>query len=273
MGNKERLDKLLWLRGLAPSRERARSLILEGVVQVEGRVVTKAGSSVDAASRLSLLSSPVPFVSRGGVKLEGALRRWSVAVAGRSALDVGASTGGFTDCLLQHGARRVVALDVGRGQLDWKLRRDPRVISLEGRNVRFLKAEDLPWTVDLAVIDVSFISLRIVLPAVAGVLIPPGEIVALAKPQFEVGKGKVGKGGVVRDPDQHREVLERVARWSLELGLRILGVAPSVLPGPKGNREFFFYLQVGGPGGQALIEVVPEITAAVRQAWGTAADA
>lgn len=272
VAKKERLDKLLWLQGLAPSRERARGLILEGVVQVEGRVVTKAGSPVNTDSHISLSAPAVPFVSRGGVKLEGALQRWGVAVAGRSILDVGASTGGFTDCLLQHGARRVIALDVGRGQLDWNLRQDPRVVPLEGRNVRFVQGEDLPFPVDLAVADVSFISLRIVLPVIAGLLALPGEIVALVKPQFEVGRGKVGKGGVVRDPDQHRQVLEEVARLCLDLPARILGISPSVLPGPKGNREFFFYLRVGGAEGQTLNAVVPEIAEAVRQTGSPRSD-
>ena len=269
MSAKERLDRLLWLRGLAPSREQARGLILAGAVSVEGRVVTKAGSQVDSEASISLAGPTCPFVSRGGVKLEGALRCFQVPVEGRNVLDVGASTGGFTDCLLQRGTRRVIALDVGRGQLEWKLRQDPRVIVMEGRNIRFLKKSDLPIPVDLAVIDVSFISLEIVLPAVVGLLTSPQEIVALVKPQFEVGKGKVGKGGVVRDPQQHRQVLERLVQLSQGLGLQILGVCVSALRGPKGNREFFLYLKGGAGGEQNSEKVVPQIAEAVRQAWST----
>jgi len=177
------------------------------------------------------------------------------------------SPGGL--CLLQRRAHRVIALDVGRGQLEWKLRQDPRVIVMEGRNIRFLKKSDLPIPVDLAVIDVSFISLEIVLPAVVGLLPSPQEIVALVKPQFEVGKGRVGKGGVVRDPQQHRQVLERLVQFSQGLGLQILGVCVSALRGPKGNREFFLYLKGGAGGEQNSEKVVPQIAEAVRQAWST----
>lgn len=243
MGKRERLDRVLVERGLVGSREDGRRRILAGEVLVEGRVVTKAGILIDTGAEVRLNPSRQPYVSRGGLKLEKALDEFGIEVRGKIALDVGASTGGFTDCLLMRGARRVYAVDVGYGQLDWKLRNDPRVLVLERRNARYLTPDDLPAPPDLAVIDVSFISLRLVLPAVRRLLAPGAEVVALIKPQFEVGKGKVGKGGVVRSPEEHRRVIREVGEAAGELGFRPRGVVESPLRGPKGNREFFMHLQ------------------------------
>jgi len=236
---KKRLDVLLVERGLVESRERAQRLIRAGQVLVEERVVDKPGARVarDAAIRLQ---ATLPYVSRGGQKLEAALARFGIEVAGVVALDVGASTGGFTDCLLQHGVARVYAVDVGYGQLAWKLRRDPRVVVLERTNIRYL--ESLPEPVDLATVDVSFISLELVLPVVIKLLKPEGEIVALIKPQFEAGREQVGKGGVVRDPVVHRAVLRRILGWARDHGLAVRGLMRSPLLGPAGNVEFFAHL-------------------------------
>ncbi|HLK12214.1 MAG TPA: TlyA family RNA methyltransferase [Candidatus Binatia bacterium] len=237
-----RLDRLLVERGLAPSRERAQRLILAGSVLVDDRPVTKPGAAVPAEARLRLRGAASPYVSRGGEKLAGALDAFALDVAGRVALDVGASTGGFTDCLLRRGARRVLAVDVGYGQLAWALRQDARVTVLERVNARRLAAADLPETPDLATIDVAFISLALVLPAVAGVLAPGAPVVALVKPQFEVGRGEVGKGGVVRDPALRAAAVEKVRAAAAAAGLAAQAEAESVLPGPKGNREVFLLL-------------------------------
>ena len=243
MTARERLDKLLVDRGLTTSRERARALILAGQVVVGEHAVDKAGTKVDADVPIRLKSEDIPFVSRGGIKLAHALDAFAVNVSGRTAIDVGASTGGFTDCLLQRGASRVFAVDVGYGQLAWKLREDPRVVCMERTNIRQLVPHALePWP-DLAVIDASFISLDKVLPATLALLVPDAEIIALIKPQFEVGKGLVGKGGVVRDPAQHESVVERVAANAKRLGCTVLGVTDSPLLGQKGNREFLIHLR------------------------------
>jgi 23S rRNA (cytidine1920-2'-O)/16S rRNA (cytidine1409-2'-O)-methyltransferase len=244
-GLKERLDKLLVTRGLVQSRERARALILAGQVVVDHHTVDKAGAQVSTDVSLRLKGEDIPYVSRGGLKLEKALETFAVDVTGRVALDVGASTGGFTDCLLQRGAIRVYAVDVGYGQLAWKLRQDERVVNLERTNIRHLQAETLQEKPGLAVIDASFISLDKVLPATLGLLDEQAEVVALIKPQFEVGRGAVGKGGVVRDSSQHEEVVERIRRLSEELGCRVLGVTESPILGPKGNREFLIHLKKG----------------------------
>ncbi len=236
-----RLDALVFERGLAESRERARALILAGRVLLDGRRADKPGTAVPDGARVEVLA-PLPFVSRGGVKLQAALDAFGVRPAGRVAVDVGASTGGFTDCLLQAGAARVYAVDVGFGQLDLRLRRDPRVVVLERTNVRHLGRAALSAAPDLATIDVSFISLALVLPVVAELLDPPREVVALVKPQFEVGKGQVGKGGVVRDPEKHRAVLLRTGEVARAAGLAPRAVIPSPILGPKGNREFLIHL-------------------------------
>jgi 23S rRNA (cytidine1920-2'-O)/16S rRNA (cytidine1409-2'-O)-methyltransferase len=237
-----RIDRLLVERGLVESRERARRLVMAGSVLVGDRPVTKPGTEVAADAEIRLRETAAPFVSRGGEKLAGALDAFALDVAGRVALDVGASTGGFTDCLLQRGARRVIALDVGYGQLAWRLRQDARVVVLERTNARSLAADALPETPDLATVDVSFISLGIVLPAVVAVLAPAADVVALVKPQFEVGKGQVGKGGVVRDDALRAGAVAGVRTAAAALGLEVRGEAESVLPGPKGNREVFLWL-------------------------------
>jgi len=237
-----RIDRLLVERGLVASRERARRLVMAGAVLVEDRPVTKAGAEVPDDAEVRLRGADSPWVSRGGEKLAGALEAFALAVEGRIALDVGASTGGFTDCLLQRGARQVIAVDVGYGQLAWKLRQDPRVVVLERTNARTLTADLLPAGPDLAVVDVSFISLATVLPAIAAVVQPGATIVALVKPQFEVGRGRVGKGGVVRDPALRAEAVATVRRAAEALRLIVRGEAESVLPGPKGNREVFLLL-------------------------------
>jgi len=246
MVTKERLDKLLVDRGLAASRERARALILAGLVVVGEHAVDKAGARVETAATIRLRGADLPYVSRGGVKLAHALQVFAIEVGGRVALDVGASTGGFTDCLLQHGAARVFAVDVGYGQLAWKLREDSRVVCLERTNIRRLDTATLGVLPDLAVIDASFISLDKVLPATLALLAPGAEIVALIKPQFEVGRGQVGKGGVVRDPGQHAAVVDRTRNTAETLGCTVLGVTDSPLLGQKGNREFLIHLRKAG---------------------------
>lgn len=246
MAARERLDKLLFNRGLVTSRERARGLILAGQVLVDDRVCDKPGSQVALTAELRIRGEQLPYVSRGGLKLAHALTEFSVAVTGCTAIDVGASTGGFTDCLLQHGASRVYAVDVGYGQLAWSLRNDPRVVNLERTNIRYLQPEQLPERPTLAVIDASFISLDKVLPATLPLLAVPAEIIALIKPQFEVGKGEVGKGGVVRDADKHRLVVERVGALALELGCQVVEQCASPILGPKGNREFLIHLHWPG---------------------------
>ena len=243
MGKRERLDKLLVERGLVQSREEGQARILAGEVFVGDRSAAKAGSLIDSDAAIRLRGGAPPYVSRGGIKLEKALREFGVAVQDKVALDVGASTGGFTHCLLAFGARQVVAVDVGYGQLDWKLRNDPRVVVLEKKNIRFLEPEELPQAPQLATIDVSFISLRLVLPRVRDLIAPRGEVVALIKPQFEVGKGKVGKGGVVRDAGEHARVIEEIKAAAVAFGFAALGVTESPLLGPKGNKEFFIYLR------------------------------
>lgn len=238
---KPRLDQLVLSRGLAESREQAQRLILAGLIRVGGHPATKPGNLVPDDAVLERVAAP-RFVGRGGEKLEGAFEVFHLEVSGKDCLDVGASTGGFTDCLLQHGAARVIALDVGHGQLHGRLRQDPRVTVMEGFNARHLRATDLAYPPQLAVTDVSFISLTLILPPMAAVLVPDGEIVALIKPQFEAGRGQVGRGGVVRDPAVHAEVCERIRRFGQdELGLQWLGMAPSPLKGPKGNVEFLIH--------------------------------
>ncbi len=260
-GPRERLDRLLVARGLAPSRERAQALIMAGMVRVDGRPSGKPGALVASESRLELTGADHPFVGRGGIKLDGALTALRVEVAGRTALDIGASTGGFTDCLLKRGAARVFALDVGRGLLDWSLRRDPRVVTVEGKNARYLLPGDLPGPVDLAVADVSFISLRLVLAPLPPVLLPGAEVVALVKPQFEVGKGEVGKGGIVRDPGKHLSALRSVVSAASALGFGVRGACPSPITGAEGNREFFLHLAPAPSGcldGEALDRLLGE---------------
>ncbi len=218
---------------------------MAGAVLVNDQPVVKAGRLISPEDNIELRGQDMPFASRGGLKLDGVLNTLQLDVADKICLDVGASTGGFTDCLLQHGARRVYAVDVGYGQLAWKLRQDPRVIVFERTNIRKMPSDALPYPVDLVTIDVSFISLRIVVPAVLKYLKKDARILALIKPQFEVGKNQVGKGGVVRDSALHREVIEQLTVFFTRIGLLCESVVPSALLGPKGNREFFIYLNFG----------------------------
>jgi len=245
---KERLDRLLVDRGLARSRERAQALVLAGVVRVDGKAGHKPGTLLSPDAAIEVMAPDHPFVGRGGVKLDGALARLGVAVSGRLALDIGASTGGFTDCLLRRGAARVYALDVGRGLLDWSLRGDPRVVVLEGRNARYLSRADLPEQVGLAVIDVSFISLRLIFPPLPPLLLPDADVVALVKPQFEVGKGETGKGGIVREPEKHMKSLLSAAAAAEKAGFSVRGACASPLLGAEGNREFFIHLSLAAAG-------------------------
>jgi 23S rRNA (cytidine1920-2'-O)/16S rRNA (cytidine1409-2'-O)-methyltransferase len=237
-----RLDQLVVERGLASSRERARALILAGQVTVDDRPATKAGTSVDDRAAIALVTPDHPYAGRGGLKLAHALDRFHIEVRGRECLDIGASTGGFTDVLLQRGAARVVALDVGHGQLDWTLRNDPRVRVIERFNARHLTLADLPGPIDLATIDVSFISLRQILPAVTPVLRPGADVVALVKPQFEAGRAEVRKG-IIRDPAVHARVLEEVAAAGAEVGLSRVASTPSPITGQKGNVEFLVHFR------------------------------
>ena len=247
--SKVRLDELVVERGLAETRARARALVLAGQVRVAGTAVSKAGAAVPADAEVTLAAPDHPYVGRGGVKLAHALDALGVEAAGRTALDIGASTGGFTDALLQRGAARVAALDVGRGQLAWKLRQDPRVAVIEGVNARALDPARLPpafRAVDLVTVDVSFISLKLVLPPLPALLRPGGEVVALVKPQFEAGRGEVGRRGVVSDPAVHRRVVQEVRSAADRVGLTPVAEAPSPLAGAGGNREFFLHLRLQG---------------------------
>jgi 23S rRNA (cytidine1920-2'-O)/16S rRNA (cytidine1409-2'-O)-methyltransferase len=233
-----RLDKLLVERGLTPSRQRAEALILAAQVSVDDQVITKAGQQVGTSANIAIRGSDHPFVSRGGIKLAHALEAFQVSVDGLVAMDVGASTGGFTDCLLQHGARKVYAVDVGYGQLAWSLRQDPRVVVLERQNIRYLQRDQVPEDIDLATVDVAFISLKLVLPVLLPFLTPHGQLIALIKPQFEAGREHVGKKGVVRDPQIHAQVCGDIQGYCQKLLLQICGIVPSPILGPEGNREF-----------------------------------
>ena len=239
---KVRLDQLVVERGLAPSRERARALILAGHVRVDGHAVSKAGTAVDADAPVELLAPDHPYVGRGGLKLAHALDTFHIAVADRECLDIGASTGGFTDVLLQRGARRVVALDVGHGQFDWTLRNDPRVVVIEGFNARQLTPADVPSLVDIVAIDVSFISLRQIFPVVPPLLAPGADVVALVKPQFEAGRAEVRKG-IIHDAAVHERVLAEVTAAAAAIGLTPAGSTPSPITGQKGNVEFLLHLR------------------------------
>jgi 23S rRNA (cytidine1920-2'-O)/16S rRNA (cytidine1409-2'-O)-methyltransferase len=235
----ERLDTLLYRRGLAESREKAKRLIMAGQVLVNGQVATKVATPVDEDARIEIRQG-LPYVSRGGFKLEKALRAFGIHPEGWVAADVGASTGGFTDCLLQHGAARVYAIDVGYGQLDWRLRQDERVVVMERTNARYV--DSLPEPIDLVTIDASFISLKLLLPQVARWLRPTGQVIALIKPQFEAGREQVGKGGVVRDVRTHRAVLRDILEWVVQNGWQLRGLTRSPIKGPKGNIEFLVWL-------------------------------
>ena len=258
-----RLDELLVQRGLAPSRHQARALVLAGRVRAAGAAHLKPGLMVVESAVLDVAPSPA-FVSRGGLKLAHGLAHFGVDPSGRIGADIGASTGGFTDCLLKGGATRVYAIDVGYGQLDWRLRNDPRVVVMERTNARYL--ERLPDIVDLVVVDVSFISLRLLLAAVARIAEPAADLIALVKPQFEAGRDRVGKGGVVRDAAVHREVLVACAAWTREAGFGLQGLTASPIRGPAGNVEFLAHLQVGVSAGSDAADVGDLISKALGEA-------
>lgn len=243
---KERIDKLLCDRGLAEGRQQARALILEGTVLVNDQRIDKPGIKVDPSSTIRLKRLPRTYVSRGGKKLERALDAFAPDIHGWVCLDVGASTGGFTDCLLQRGASKVYAVDVGHNQLDWKLRSDARVVAIEGLNARYLKLEDIGEPVDLITLDLSFISLTLVLPALRLFAKANTKILCLIKPQFEVGKGQVEKGGLVTDPRKHLQVIEKVGSAARSLGYTVAGVVDSPILGADGNKEFFMGLSLEG---------------------------
>lgn len=241
---KERIDQRLVREGLAESRSKAQALILAGQVLVDNVVVDKPGKLVPREARVEIKGRSIPYVSRGGLKLEAALRMFCLDVRGLTCLDIGAGTGGFTDCLLQHGAATVYAVDVGRHQLDWRLRQDARVIVREGINARYLKPEDFPVRFDLVTIDVSFISLKKILPAVVPLLASTGSIIALIKPQFEAGRREVGRGGIVRDPATHERVIREIRTFAeRELQLGCLGLRESPILGSDGNKEFLIHLR------------------------------
>ena len=264
MKNKERLDVLLTQRGLCESRSKARALIMSGEVYVDGQKCDKAGTPVDEAAQLEIRGSHCPYVSRGGLKLEKALRDFGIDPSGWVCSDSGASTGGFTDCLLQKGAKKVFAIDVGYGQLAWSIRTDPRVVCMERTNIRYVTPEQLGEALDFSVIDVSFISLRLVLPAIKALLRPTGQLVCLIKPQFEAGKDKVGKKGVVRDPAVHCEVLESFLALAAELGLTVRNLTFSPVKGPEGNIEFLGHLSMLPEGA-----ITPDVRALVAAAHET----
>ena len=244
---KERLDKLVMGRGLASSRQTAKALIMAGSVWVAGRKVAKAGAEFTMDVQIEVKESPLrKYVSRGGLKLEAAIKEFGLSVQGKVCLDVGASKGGFTDCLLKSGAKKVYALDVGYGQLDWKLRNDPRVVNIEKTNIRYFKGKEIKSPIDFATVDVSFISLDKVLPKVKELIEKKAEIVSLIKPQFEAGRENVQKGGVVRDRKVHQEVTDKIKLLARNLGLEVKGLITSPIRGPAGNIEYFIYLRKKG---------------------------
>lgn len=240
--DRKRLDILLVEKGLVSSRPKAKALIMAGKVLVDTQLVDKPGAMASVSSQILIRDVDLPYVSRGGLKLEAGLTAFKVSISNMVCMDVGASTGGFTDCLLQYGAKKVYAVDVGYGQLAWRLRNDPRVQVIERTNIRHMPPERIPEPIDIVTIDTSFISLKIVVPAVRKFLKPHGKILALIKPQFEVGKGNVGKGGVVKNADQHLEVIESLNKFFEEQGLGCGPVVPSPIFGPKGNQEFIILL-------------------------------
>lgn len=261
---KKRLDVLLVEQGHADSRTKAQAIIMSGLVYVDGQKADKPGMSFDENAPIEVRSGGCPYVSRGGLKLEKALRDFGVDPTGYVCSDSGASTGGFTDCLLQQGASKVFAIDVGYGQLDWKIRSDPRVVVMERTNVRYVTPEQLGEPLDLSVVDVSFISLKIVLPVIKTFLKPTGQVLCLIKPQFEAGKEKVGKKGVVRDPETHQEVLDNFVALANSLDFNILGLTFSPVKGPEGNIEFLAHLTLNDVPG-----IVPDTALVVRQAHET----
>lgn len=240
---KERLDTLLVEKGFFETREKAKKSIMSGVIFIGDKRMDKAGEMVDVDSKIEIRGNALPYVSRGGLKLEKALREFKIDVSEKTALDVGASTGGFTDCLLKFGAKKVVSIDVGYGQFAWELRNDPRVTLMERTNIRYVKIDDIGFFCDFCAIDVSFISLKLVLPVVKNLIKDDGEIVCLIKPQFEAGREKVGKKGVVRDPIVHKDVILDIINFSKSSGFSILNISYSPIKGPEGNIEYLLYLK------------------------------
>lgn len=240
---KKRLDILVTERGLVESREKAKTLIMAGQVYVDGQKADKPGDTFSEDAAVEVRGKGLPYVSRGGLKLEKAMREFGLQLQGRTCMDIGASTGGFTDCMLQNGAQRVYSVDVGYGQLAWSLRTDPRVVNLERTNARYLTREQVPEEIDFFSVDVSFISLTLILPAVRPLLAEHGQAVCLIKPQFEAGREKVGKKGVVRDKAVHEEVIEKIRSFALGNGFSVLGLTFSPVKGPEGNIEYLIYLE------------------------------
>ena len=265
---KERLDVLLVKRNLAESREKAKAIIMSGNVFVDGEREDKAGSSFSEDVQIEVKGHTLPYVSRGGLKLEKALANFDVTVEGKVCTDVGSSTGGFTDCMLQNGAVKVFAIDVGRGQLDWKLRQDERVVCMEKTNIRYVTPEDIGEPVDFSSIDVSFISLTKVLEPIRNYLTADGEIVALIKPQFEAGREKVGKKGVVRERSTHHEVIEKVASYANSIGFEILNIDFSPIKGPEGYIEYLIHLKKREEGAP---EIAVDLQSVVDRAFETLA--
>lgn len=261
---KKRLDVLLTEQGYADSRARAQAIIMSGIVYVDGQKADKPGTAYEETVTIEVRGAVCPYVSRGGLKLEKALRDFGVKPEGFVCSDSGASTGGFTDCLLQQGAKKVFAIDVGYGQLDWKIRSDERVVVMERTNIRYVTPDDLGEPLDLSVIDVSFISLKIVLPAIKQLLKPTGQVLCLIKPQFEAGRDKVGKKGVVREPQTHCEVLDGFVTLAHELGFTILGLTFSPVKGPEGNIEFLGHLTLADQPG-----IEPDTASVVAEAHKT----
>jgi 23S rRNA (cytidine1920-2'-O)/16S rRNA (cytidine1409-2'-O)-methyltransferase len=243
LAEKTRLDAELVSRGLVQAREKAKALIMAGQVYVNGQKELKAGASVKADDKIEVRGSQNPFVSRGGLKLEKAVKCFGLDLNGTVCMDIGASTGGFTDCMLSHGAKKVYSIDVGYGQLAWKLRTDERVVNMERTNFRYVTHEQIPEEIDFASVDVSFISLKIILPVMRDLLKYSGHAVCLIKPQFEAGREKIGKKGVVRDPDVHREVIENICTFALESGFSVLSLDYSPVKGPEGNIEYLMYIE------------------------------
>nr|WP_294527496.1 TlyA family RNA methyltransferase [uncultured Blautia sp.] len=265
---KKRLDILLVEQGLASSREKAKAYIMSGDVYVDGQKEDKAGSMFGEGVKIEMRGNTLPYVSRGGLKLEKAMKNFDLDLTGKVCMDVGASTGGFTDCMLQNGAVRVFSIDVGYGQLDWKLRNDPRVVCMEKTNIRYVVPEDLGEAADFSSIDVSFISLTKVLPPVRQLLKEDGEIVCLIKPQFEAGREKVGKKGVVRDPAVHREVIEKVRDFAMGITLEPCHLSFSPIKGPEGNIEYLLHLQKRPEGTVVTDQLQTTVESVVEEAHG-----
>ena len=266
MTEKKRLDVALFERGFAESREKAKALIMAGQVYVNDQKVTKSGETVKEGDCLEVRGDKLPFVSRGGLKLQKAVEQFSLDLAGCVCIDIGASTGGFSDCMLQHGAEKVYAIDVGYGQLAWKLRADPRVVNLERTNFRYVTREQIPEAIDFASVDVSFISLRLIIPVMRGLLRDGGRAVCLIKPQFEAGKEKVGKKGVVREQNVHAEVVEGMVAFLLESGFSVLGLDYSPVKGPQGNIEYLVLAEKTDAPRNELTVTAQEIVTASHEA-------